>query len=196
MHLSLRYMAGSFKGKGGRTKGRLWVCVGLVILCLAPSWVHCAEQALSLGYGIAAYNTDKHLGRLDGGNYYDFIRASYQYEIPVLAKRFALLMEPFASYVNRPTPGAEAGIGLGLRYYLFGSSNNGLFVTGGPGMAYTSVAFQEQGTHLLFILQGGIGYRYKDFFVENKIRHYSNGSTARPNWSVNSNIVSFGVYFE
>ncbi len=62
-------------------------------------------------------------------------------------------------------------------------------------MAYTSIGFKEQGTHLLFILQGGVGYRYKSFFVEDRVRHYSNGGTARPNWSVNSNILSIGTNF-
>ena len=68
-------------------------------------------------------------------------------------------------------------------------------MTAGPGMAYTTVGFQEQGTHLLFILQGGVGYRYKNFFVEDMIRHYTNAGIATPDSSVNSNILSVGTFW-
>jgi hypothetical protein len=169
--------------------------MGLTIIFLTSATALHAEQAFSLGYGIAAFNTDKHVGRLDGSNYYDFIRGAYLCERPLLEKRLSLAIEPFGSYVNRPTSGAEGGLGVGLMYYPFRKGYDGFFIFGGPGLAYTSIQFQEQGTHLLFIVQGGFGYRYKDFFIENRIRHYSNGSTARPNWSVNSNILSIGFYY-
>jgi hypothetical protein len=176
-------------------KRKLGIYMGLTILFLTSATVLHAEQALSLGYGMALYNTEKHLGRLEGGNYYDFIRGAYLYERPLLEKRLSLAIEPFGSYVNRPASGAEGGLGVGLMYYPFRRGDDGFFISGGPGLAYTSIHFQEQGTHLLFIVQGGFGYRYKNFFVENRIRHYSNASTARPNWSVNSNILSIGFYY-
>jgi hypothetical protein len=181
--------------RGGHVKRKVGIYLGLIILFLSSTAVLRAEQALSLGYGIAAFNTEKHVGRLGGGNYYDFIRGAYLYEKPLLEKKLSLAIEPFGSYVNRPTAGAEGGLGVGLMYYPFRKGNDGFFISGGPGIAYTSVQFQEQGTHLLFIVQGGFGYRYKDFFIENRIRHYSNGGTVRPNWSVNSNILSIGFYY-
>ncbi len=154
-----------------------------------------AEHGLSVGYGLAAFMSDKHVGRVEGGSYYDYIRATYLYEKPISRKKLALVMEPFASYVNRPAAGADAGFTLGIKYYPFRTSTGGFYVTGGPGIAYTSIGFKEQGTHLLFIVQGGFGYRYKDLFIENRVSHWSNARTADPNWSVNSNILAIGTYF-
>ncbi|MGD9576956.1 MAG: acyloxyacyl hydrolase [Syntrophorhabdus sp.] len=65
----------------------------------------------------------------------------------------------------------------------------------GGGSAYTSINFKEQGTHFLFILHAGLGYKWNDFFGENRFKHYSNGSTATPNRSINANIIMVGMYF-
>jgi hypothetical protein len=154
-----------------------------------------SEHGLSVGYGLAAFMAEKHPGRVEGSSYYDFIRVTYLYEKPISGKKLALAIEPFASYVNRPTEGADGGFTLGIKYYPFRTGTGGFYVTGGPGIAYTSIGFKEQGTHLLFIVQGGFGYRYKDLFIENRISHWSNAHTADPNWSVNSNILSIGTYF-
>jgi hypothetical protein len=82
-----------------------------------------------------------------------------------------------------------------FRYYPFIERRGGLFLDIGAGAAYTSVAFHEQRTHLLGILIGGIGFRYNNFFVTDRLKHYSNGGTAAPNRSVNSNVISVGMYF-
>ena len=68
-------------------------------------------------------------------------------------------------------------------------------MTAGVGVAYTTIAFEEQGTHFLFILQAGLGLRYENFFIENRLRHYSNGGTESPNRSVHASIMTFGYYF-
>ncbi len=174
---------------------KAWIGLWLIVVFLSPCGDLFAEQALSLGYGFAAYNLDRHMGKIEGGDYYDFFRLAYLYEKPVHKNRLAFVAEPFASYVNRPTDGAEWGLSLNLRYYPFRDDKDGFYMTAGPGMAYTTIGFHEQGTHLLFIVQGGVGYRYKNFFIEDTCRHYSNGGTAHPNWSVNTNIVSIGFYF-
>jgi hypothetical protein len=57
------------------------------------------------------------------------------------------------------------------------------------------VDFKEQGTHLLFILQAGIGFQWKKFFIENRFRHYSNSNTAQPNRSINANMIMVGMHF-
>lgn len=44
-------------------------------------------------------------------------------------------------------------------------------------------------------MEGGIGYRYARFFIENRFRHYSNGGTTSPNRSVDADVLSVGVYF-
>ena len=171
----------------------LLFCVVAVVLLTGTMNAWCADQGFSLGYGIAAFNKDRSFGKLDGNKPYNFIQATYIYEKPLSAKELAFLIEPFAAYVARPTNGVDVGLDMGLKYYPFSTDQRGFYMTAGPGIAYTSVGFQEQGTHLLFILQGGVGYRYKSLFVEDRVRHYSNGGTAAPNWSVNSNILSVGT---
>ncbi len=81
------------------------------------------------------------------------------------------------------------------RWYPSNRARSGLFLDLGAGASYTSISFQERGTHLLGVLVGGIGVRYKTFFIEDRLRHYSNGHTSYPNRSVNANITSVGMYF-
>jgi hypothetical protein len=171
------------------------VYTAFAILFFMPLAAFSADQGVSVGYGIGAFNMQRSFGHVEGGQPYSFIQTTYIYEKPFSTKELALLFEPFGAYVAKPTDGADVGFDLGLKYYPWRSDKGGFYMTGGPGMAYTSIGFQEQGTHLLFILQGGIGYRYNNFFIEDRARHYSNGGTARPNWSVNSNILSIGTMF-
>lgn len=171
------------------------ICPVLFTICVAPFSALCAEHAVSIGYGLAAFNDERSLGKIEGGRYYDFVQAVYIYERPLSLRGLAFVLEPFAAYVNRPNSGVDAGLDMGLKYYPFRTDKGGFYITAGPGIAYTTTGFKEQGTHLLFILQGGIGYRYHKFFIENRFRHYSNGGTAKPNWSVNADIISIGMYF-
>ena len=172
-------------------------CVCVLIACLfgfaCPGFS--GENGFSLGYGFAAFNRGKTTGKVEGGRSYNFVQATYLFEKPFSWKELALLVEPFGSYVANPSPGADLGVGIGLKYYPFSLERKGFYLMGGTGMAYSTIGFQEQGTHLFFIGQGGLGYRFGNFFLEDRFRHYSNGGTASPNWSVNSNIVSLGTYF-
>jgi len=174
---------------------RLFPTFLLVVVCLAvPAWA--ADEAVSVGYGIAALNPNLHFGKILGGRYYDFSQFTYLLErtckdYPPLA----VFIEPFGSYVNRPNPGADAGFYAGLRYRLYGTEKKGFFFTAGTGMVYTTEHFKEQGTHLDFTLEAGVGYRWGPFFIEDRLRHYSNGGTSSPNISVDANVLSVGFYF-
>ena len=155
-----------------------------------------ADTGLSIGYGFAAFNLQKHTGKIEGGKYYDFFQLTYLYERPCRDYRqLALFFEPFAAYINRPNDGVDVGLYAGLKWYPTDHANKGFFVTAGTGMVYTTTGFKEQGTHLNFTLEAGIGYRFKRFFIEDRVRHYSNGRTAWPNRSVQANILSVGYYF-
>jgi len=169
------------------------VSIVLTVLLLAPLTALCGDQGLSLGYGIAAFNMQRSFGHLEGGKPYGFIQTTYIFERPFSTKELALLAEPFGDYVLQPTSGFDLGFDLGLKYYPWRTDTGGFYMTAGPGIAYSTIGFEEQGTHLLFVLQGGIGYRYNNFFIEDRARHFSNGGTARPNWSVNANILSIGT---
>ena len=186
-------------GEGARMKVFpkvfLIVCILVIVLFAAPFEGLCGENGFSLGYGFAAFNNQRATGEVEGKKHYNFIQAVYVYERPFSTKELALLVEPYAAYVNKPNSGADAGLGLGIKYYPARTDKGGFYMMAGTGMAYTSIGFQEQGTHLLFILLGGLGYRYKNLFIEDRFRHYSNGGTASPNWSVNANIISLGTYF-
>jgi hypothetical protein len=167
-----------------------------IFLAFLSGTVAAGEKAVSFGYGIAALNIHKQTGRIEGGRQYDFFQFTFLYERPCSDyRRLALFFEPFAAYVNRPSDGADFGLYTGLKWYPMGHRNRGLFATAGTGLAYSTVRFKEQGTHLNFTLEIGLGYRFKRFFIEDRLRHYSNGACAHPNRSVNANIVSLGMFF-
>lgn len=167
----------------------------LLVLFSAGRMDVCAENAFSLGYGFAAWNVGRPAFKVEGDRRYDFVQATYMYERPFLWKGLKLLVEPFASYVPDPASGTDFGVGLGFKYYLFGTHEDGFYLMGGTGAAYSTIGFHEQGTHLFVIGQGGIGYRFGRFFVENRFRHFSNGHSASPNWSINANVIMAGMYF-
>ena len=171
----------------------------LLSLSLLPSFCplmkgYAAEQSLSVGYGFAALNQSLTTGRIEGGKNYDFFQFAYLYEIPFWSE-LSLALEPFAATVNRPESGLDAGFDVLARWYPCNLGASRLFVDLGAGVAYTTIHFEEQGTHLLGVLAVGIGLRYKQFFIEDRLRHYSNGDTASPNRAVDANIVSVGMYF-
>lgn len=168
------------------------LCV-LVSLMLPPVSFS-ADHAVTVGYGFGALNINKHIMRIEGGKDYDFFQASYLYERPCHYPNVAVILEPFAAYINRPYDGADVGLNAGIKWYPF-DSGRGLYLSPGTGIAYTTIKFEEQGTHLLFILQASVGYRYKNMFIEDRFKHYSNGRTASPNRSVHSNTVVVGMYF-
>jgi hypothetical protein len=92
--------------------------------------------------------------------------------------------------MNVNPEGMDIGLDLFFRYYP-----KKLFFSLGGGGTYTRIQFIEQTHHYLFILQGGMGYRWKNFFIEDRFRHYSNAGLASPNHSINGNILSIGILF-
>jgi hypothetical protein len=155
---------------------------------------YAAEQSLSVGYGFAALNQSLSTGRIEGGRNYDFFQAAYLYEMPFWST-VSVALEPFAASVNRPESGFDGGVDLLGRWYPCNVGASRLFIDLGAGVAYTTTHFEEQGTHLLGVLAVGIGLRYKQFFIEDRLRHYSNGGTASPNRAVDANVISVGMYF-
>jgi len=173
-------------------KARFLIFILLTALLGFAAEGRCGENGFSLGYGFAAFNQGRSGGKIEGGKDYNFVQATYLFEKPFSWKELALLVEPFSSYVANPTSGVDLGVGVGLKYYPARTDKGGIYFMGGTGMAYSTIGFQEQGTHLFFIGQGGIGFRYGNFFIEDRFRHYSNGGTARPNWSVRSKVSADG----
>jgi hypothetical protein len=158
----------------------------LFIFCfLLPSNCYAQNNGFSLGYGFGV----SQLGKIEGNRSYNFLQAAYSHEFQII-KDFFFVGEPYLAYINEPDRGMDIGLGLFLRYYL----RNFFFSLGGGG-AYTGVHFQEQTHHYLFMLQGGIGYKWKNFFIEDRFRHYSNAGLASPNHSINANILSIGILF-
>ena len=170
---------------------RVWLLTVALLILADSLWA--SENALSVGYGFAMGSSGHRIGRISEGPY-NFVQASYSYERPV-SQKWLIEVGPFLSYVMNPTDGVDVGVNLGVKVYPFSRDRSGFFFTAGTGGAYSSISFLEQGTHAFFILQGSIGYRYKNFFIEDRYRHYSNGGTAWPNQSINANIISIGMYF-
>jgi len=154
-----------------------------------------AEQAMSVGYGFGLFNLHKHMGHIEGGEMYDFFQVAYLYERGSGLKNLNITVQPWVAYVNRPNDGSDVGFNLGIRYYPVRMEELRPFLSAGVGAAYTTIGFEEQGTRFLFILQAGVGLRYKNFFIEDTLRHYSNGHTSSPNRSVHANIITIGYYF-
>lgn len=171
-----------------------WLLVFAFIFAVfcAPSQSLAVNESLLAGYGFGILNQD---GQKTESGYYNFFQIAFATERPMGWKNFTLLIEPFVAYIINPSEGVDGGISLGLRYYPMSDKYQGLYFTAGAGGAYTSVQFKEQGSHLVFILHGGIGYRWKNFFIEDRIRHYSNGGLSSPNRSINANIVNVGMVF-
>jgi len=177
---------------------RLWLLLGLVLSFLVVLVIPAQASGqkihgFSFGYGFGFLSTGKTIGQIEEGHY-DFVQFTYQYENP-LSEVLGLVIEPFASYTIDPKEGVDAGITLSLKYNFHKKNQNGFFLNLGGGGAYTSINFKEQGTHFLFILHTGLGYKWNNFFIENRFKHYSNADTASPNRSINSNIVMVGMNF-
>ncbi len=171
----------------------LWIPLLLFITLvpLYPAWS--SESALAIGYGFALFNDGHSAGQIEEGSY-NFLQASYFYEIPI-SRRWLIQVGPYLAYIMQPSKGFDAGVNLSLKAYPFTNDYSGLFFTVGSGGAYSTVDFSEQGGHAFFIIQGSIGYRYKNLFIEDRWRHYSNGNTNWPNRSINANIINVGMYF-
>jgi hypothetical protein len=152
-----------------------------------------AESAISLGYGFGAWNAQG-AGRVEHKAPYDYATFSYLYE-KLITSSISLVLEPYLGVVNRPHDGIDAGFYLyGKWYFTDISPSKWFYATFGTGAAYTSMNFHEQGTHGLFVIQAGIGYRSGRFFIEDRLHHYSNGGLAKPNRSVNSNLIKIGYF--
>lgn len=172
---------------------RALVGILFVTLVMAPLSLYGQSNGVLIGYGFGLFSEPGKIGEIEEGSY-DYVQLAYVHE-KALSERLGLLIEPSVALVSRPVQGVDVALTVSLRHSFRKGGGSGFFLTLGGGSAYTSVNLKEQGTHLLFILQGGIGYRWKEFFVENRFRHYSNGGTAQPNRSVNSTIIIVGMNF-
>ena len=151
----------------------LFFIVALPFACYAQS------DGLSVGGAFGFLNDRLDFGKIGGDRDYYFAQISYFHEFGLFRNAFFHL-EPFLVYINQPNDGVDAGLNLLLRYYLPTSRGSSLFFSLGSGGAYTSIGFKEQGTHFLLMLQGGIGFRWRNFFIEDRLRHYSNAGLAHP----------------
>ena len=174
-------------------KRLLWASLIIAALLTSSPPVWASENNLSVGYGFALWSGKHTVGRIAEGPY-NFVQASYSYEMPI-SQKWLIEAGPFLAYVMNPNDGVDVGVNLGIKAYPFSKDHSGFFLTLGTGGAYSTIAFAEQAKHEFFILQGSIGYRYKTFFIEDRYRHYSNGGTSSPNRSINANIISLGMYF-
>ncbi len=170
-----------------------FLLISLLASYIAPLTCYPAEHAFSAGYGFGIWNRGSigEAGKLP----YDYATLSYLYETD-LTHHLTLALEPFCNVINSPRSGIDVGFVAHLKAYLpeLGPQKRFYFAAG-AGTAYTSMKFKGQGTHGLFVLQGTIGYRHGNFFVEDRFHHYSNGGLAAPNRSVNSNMIKIGYYF-
>ena len=132
-------------------KRLLLIALLLGLSAVVPRTASPFEQAVSVGYGLAAYNDGLHAGRVEGGKNYDFFQFTYLIERSCTDHHpLSVFAEPFASSVVQPHEGVDFGFYTGLRYCLLNADNRGFFFTAGTGLVYTTTYFKEQGTHLDF----------------------------------------------
>jgi hypothetical protein len=165
-----------------------------LLLFFLPMPAFGQTNALSLGFGFGVLNPHQDFGKVEDDRSYNFLYFSYLHEESLFEKAF-LVVEPFLSYVHRPEDGLDLGFNLLFRYYLQVDDQSRLFGNLGIGAAYTSVDFKEQGTHFLFAPQAGIGFRWRCYSLEARLRHYSNADTADPNRDVNALLLLMGIFF-
>lgn len=171
-----------------------WMTVMVLFLCLTPISAFAQNNGVSIGFGFSFLTPDQDIGDVEENRSYNFEQLAYFHQWPLFWNAY-LVVEPFLAYVNRPESGLEFGLSLLLRYYINTSERNRLFISAGTGGAHSTVQFEEQGTKTFFILAGGIGYQWGNFFIEDRFRHYSNSHLATPNKSVNTNIIMVGFFF-
>jgi Lipid A 3-O-deacylase (PagL) len=171
-----------------------WFVLLLVFAVLSPFSASAQNNGVSVGYGFGLLNPHQAFGKVEEERRYDFGHLAYFHQWQ-LVRGLYFLAEPFLAYNSNPESKWDVGLNTFLRYYVQTSRNTSLFGNIGAGVAHTGVDFKEQGTHYLFSLAGGIGFKWDRFFIENRFRHYSNAGLATPNTSVHANIIMVGVFF-
>jgi hypothetical protein len=174
---------------------KLWHSIALMMLILlvVTTGSYAADNGLAVGYGFGFLNSGMRGIQIRDGNY-DYLQIRYIREAPLFS-HLNWVIEPYISYINRPKEGVDGGFSLLMKAYLDKEGKHGFYGVGGAGVQYTSMGYSGQGTHLLGSLECGFGYRWDKLFIEDRFVHYSNGGTAEPNRSLNSNVIYFGLYF-
>jgi len=108
-------------------------------------------------------------------------------------------IEPFISYVDRPTSDLESGLSFMLKIgVLPQTSKFQPFLIGGAGLIYITEHTYEEAREFNFIEQAGIGLHYffthdTAFTVQGRYRHLSNADTGYPNRGINNQFVLTGI---
>jgi hypothetical protein len=185
------------KGIGGKresepmTRKRI---LFVVLFVLLPLNSFAQNNGLAVGYGFGFLNPSENFGKVEVDRSYNFIQISYFRETPI-TQRISFVVEPIVAYIHKPTDGFDVGLNLLTKFYFMKGKDSSFYVNLGAGAVYTTVDFNEQSIHGLFSLHSGVGFKWKNYFIENRFRHYSNGHTASPNKSINANIISVGFCF-
>ncbi len=168
--------------------------VFLIFFILQPDKSKAQENGLAMGYGYGILNPHQKPGKIMNDRNYEFFQLGYFYETGIFSNA-SFTLEPLIAYTRRPSEGFDVGFNLGWKFYFIRGHNGGVYLSAGIGFSYSTMDFQEQGTHYLFSPQAGLGIRWKKIFIEDRIRHYSNAGLASPNRDVNANILNIGIYF-
>jgi len=180
---------------GVRMKKVLFVFLFLFVLNSTAS----ARIIYNIGYGFGLFNTISGFSKLDKYYYYDYYKASVDFE-HFFSKNFSIIGEPFVAYVNRPTDGVSFGASGLLRYYFLNESSFRTFADGGLGVSYNTLQYPGQASKYLFMPQGGLGVEFNvgkatKMFIEDRFIHMSCARIKEPNGAVNSNTIMIGISF-
>lgn len=184
----------------GRIQGLIWgrlpapgILLFALLILLFPAPALAERNGMALGYGFGFLNPEQKFGHIEKGSY-NFVHLTF-FHLSRVVGRVDLVLEPFLAYVLEPEEGLDFGLNIWGRYNFPLRAGRNFYLQLGLGAVHTTVDLREQGTRSMFILQGGFGFQWKNFFLENRFRHYSNGGLVFPNRSVHANIISLGLNF-
>lgn len=169
----------------------------LVLAVLVPGVSLAQDYGFSVGYGFGVSNSQVKFGEIAGhqdGRSYQFVQLYAFRDLP-LYRSLYFTVEPSLAFVYRPKAAVEPALNFSFKLFLPEKEGNALYFSIGGGATYTTLGYVEQGTQFMFVLQAAVGFKWREFFLENRFRHYSNGGLATPNMSVNADIISLGFFF-
>jgi hypothetical protein len=137
------------QSEGGSVKRSLPVSLMIAVSLILSQPVWAFENNLSVGYGFALWSEKHSVGRIAEGPY-NFVQASYSYEMPI-SQKWLVQAGPFLAYVMNPNDGVDVGLNLGIKAYPFSRDHSGFFFTLGTGGAYSkSLLPNRQSMSFLF----------------------------------------------
>lgn len=189
---------------------KIALILGLLLIAATASVVNAADLSrkgtIELGASIGIGN--KFSTSLLGGNVEEDVKFlslmfSWGKVFKELSRErsFAIAVEGFVSAAEQENEDRYLVGATPLFVYNFRKAKRtNVFTETGVGLLYTDLDPVKFGSHLNFVVQAGVGFRYRltddrFFKFSYRFQHISNGGTAEENKGIDSNFLIFGISF-